>query len=364
MPTPALFTPFTLEGVTLKNRIAVSPMCQYMAEAGVPNVWHTAHLAGLARGGAGLVVVEATAVSPEGRITPYCTGLWNDSQAAAFAPIVASIKAAGAVAGIQLAHAGRKGSANRPWEGDNHLAPDDARGWQTLAPSALAFGANLPRVPHAMTLADIARVKADFVAAAIRARAVGFEWLVLHFAHGYLAQSFLSPQANHRTDAYGGDVAGRSRFMLETLAAVREVWPAHLPLTVRLGVLAFDGRDAEMLAESVALLQAMKKIGLDFVDVSIDFSTPASKPPWAPGFMIPYAAGIRQASGLPTATSWLIRTAPQANAAIAEGQLDVVMLGRAFLENPHWPYAAAKQLGLENPAALMPPPYAHWISRP
>ena len=239
----ALFQPYTLKNVTLRNRIAVPPMCQYMAVDGVANDWHLSHYAGMARGGAGLVIVEATAVAPEGRITPGCTGIWNDDLAQAFVPVVKAIKAAGSVPGIQIAHAGRKASANRPWEGDDHIAEGDARGWQTIAPSAIAFGGGLGKVPRAMDLDDIARVKQNFVDAAVRAREVGFEWLELHFAHGYLAQSFFSAHSNQRDDMYGGSVENRSRFLLETLKAVREVWPEHLPLTIRFGVLEFDGRD-------------------------------------------------------------------------------------------------------------------------
>ncbi|MET3789722.1 hypothetical protein [Methylobacterium radiotolerans] len=217
----ALFTPYTLKDVALRNRIAVPPMCQYSANDGFINDWHLAHYSGIARGGAGLVIVEATAISPEGRITPGCTGLWQDEQVEGLARVAAAIKAAGSVPGIQIAHAGRKASANRPWEGDNHISDGDPRGWNTLSPSALAFGANLPKVPGTMTLQDIGRIKADFVAAAVRACDAGYEWLELHFAHGYLAQSFFSVRANERTDVYGGDAAGRGRFLRETLAAVR-----------------------------------------------------------------------------------------------------------------------------------------------
>ncbi|HEX8406846.1 MAG TPA: NADH:flavin oxidoreductase/NADH oxidase, partial [Duganella sp.] len=239
----ALFQPYTLKDVTLRNRIAVPPMCQYSAVDGVPNDWHLSHYASIARGGAGLVIVEATAVAPEGRITPGCTGLWNDEQTQAFVPIARAIKAAGSVPGIQIAHAGRKASANKPWEGDDHIAEGDARGWQTIAPSAIAFGANLPKTPRAMTLDDIARVRQNFVDTARRALEAGFEWLELHFAHGYLAQSFFSAHSNQRDDIYGGSVENRARFLLETLKAVREVWPEHLPLTVRFGVIEYDGRD-------------------------------------------------------------------------------------------------------------------------
>src|SRR6195952_4709127 len=213
----ALFQPYKLKDISLRNRIAIPPMCQYTAVDGLINDWHRVHLAGLARGGAGLVIVEATAVSPEGRITPGCAGIWNDEQAQPFAPVVASIKAAGAVPGIQIAHAGRKASANRPWEGDDHIAENDPRGWPTIGPSAIAFGGGLPRVPKAMTVEDIARVRRDFVAAAERARDAGFEWLELHFAHGYLGQSFFSVHANHREDQYGGTAENRGRFLLAPL---------------------------------------------------------------------------------------------------------------------------------------------------
>lgn len=270
----ALFTPFTLKDVTLRNRIAVPPMCQYSAEDGFTNGWHQMHYPSLARGGAGLVIVEATAVSPEGRITHGCTGLWNEAQAEGMARIAASIKAAGAVPGIQIGHAGRKASANRPWEGDDHIAEGDVRAWQPIAPSAIAFGGVLPRVPQAMTLDDIARIKADFAAAARRAREAGFEWLELHFAHGYLAQSFFSAYSNRRNDPYGGSFGNRARFLLETLAAVREVWPENLPLTARFGVIEYDGKDEETLVESIELVKLMRAGGLDLLNVSINFVIP------------------------------------------------------------------------------------------
>ncbi len=360
---PTLFDPFTLKGVTLRNRIAVSPMCQYSAEDGLVNDWHRVHLAGLARGGSGLVVVEASAVSPEGRITPGDLGLWNDAQAAALAPVVAQIKAAGAVAGVQLAHAGRKASANLPWEGDDHIPAGDPRGWETLAPSALAHGGTLGKVPRAMTTDDIARVQQDFVAAAKRARDAGFDWLVLHFAHGYLAQSFLSVHANRREDAYGGSFENRSRFLVETLAAVRRVWPEDRPLSLRLGVIEFDGRDEETLAESIELARRFKADGLDFIDVSIGFSTPAAKIPWGPAFLAPIAARLRKEAGLPASTSWYISEPEQANGLIRDDLLDLVVLGRPLLADPHWPYAAAKALGLDKAAWTLPTPYAHWLER-
>ena len=360
---PNLFDPFSLKGVTLKNRIAVSPMCQYMAEDGVANEWHRPHYTSLARGGAGLVIVEASAVSPEGRITPADLGIWNDKQAEALAPIVREIKAAGSVPGIQIGHAGRKASANRPWEGDDHIAEGDARGWQTIAPSAIAFGGGLPKVPQAMSTADIERVRADFVAAAERARDAGFEWLVLHFAHGYLGQSFFSAHSNQRQDGYGGSAENRGRFLLETLRAVRKVWPEDRPLTARFGVLEFDGRDEETLAESIDLVRGFKADGLDFIDVSIGFSTPEAKIPWGANFMAKIAERVKRETGLPNATSWYISDPVEADRLVASGQLDLVMLGRPLLANPHWPYAAAVKLGVEKPAWTLPAPYAHWLSR-
>ena len=359
----ALFQPFELKDVRLRNRIAVPPMCQYMAEEGVVNDWHLSHYTSLARGGAGLVIVEATAVSPEGRITPNCTGLWNDEQAQAMQPIVDNIKAAGAVAGIQIGHAGRKASANRPWDGDDHIAEEDVRGWETLSPSPIAFGANLPRQPKEMTLEDIKRVQNDFVAAAERARDLGFEWLELHFAHGYLGQSFFSPHANQRTDEYGGSFENRARFLVETVRAVKAVWPDNFPLTARFGVIEFDGNDEEQLQESIRLTELLKAEGLDFLNVSISFSTPHANIPWGPGFMAPIAERIRNAADIPVASAWGMDLPQLAEHTVAQGQLDLVMVGRAHLSNPHWPYDTAKALRVEKPSWVLPAPYAHWLER-
>ncbi|EXJ12418.1 NADH:flavin oxidoreductase/NADH oxidase [Nitrincola nitratireducens] len=358
-----LFTPFTLKSITLRNRIAVPPMCQYSAEDGFTNEWHLSHYTSLARGGAGLVIVEATAVSPEGRISPACTGLWSDEHKTGMAAIAQGIKAAGAVPGIQIAHAGRKASANRPWEGDDHIAEDDPRGWQTLAPSAIAFGANLPKQPQKMSIEDIQRVKADFVASARRALEAGFEWLELHFAHGYLAQSFFSAHSNLRTDVYGGDLIGRSRFLLETLQAVREVWPEHLPLTARFGVIEFDGRDEETLKDAITLAKQMKEIGLDLLSVSVGFTVPDTNIPWGPAFLAPIAERVQRESGLPVASSWGIDTPELAERAIANQQMALVMIGRAHLANPHWSFKAAKALNVKDPAWVLPTPYAHWLAR-
>jgi 2,4-dienoyl-CoA reductase-like NADH-dependent reductase (Old Yellow Enzyme family) len=361
--TPKLFTPLSLNGIILRNRIAVSPMCQYQAVDGLPTDWHPTHYESRARGGAGLVVVEATAVSPEGRITPGCLGLWSEAHATALKPIVDGIKSAGAVPGIQIGHAGRKASANVPWEGDDHIPAGDPRGWDTIAPSAVAYGDALPRVPREMTKADIARVQEDFVAAAKRAHEVGFEFLMLHFAHGYLAQNFLSPWSNHRNDEYGGSAENRARFLVETLEAVRAAWPAHLPLAARLGVIEFDDRDEETLAESITLAKRFKELGLDFLDVSMSFSTPTAKIPWGPGQLRGISKRILHETGLPGSTSWNINTPTLAEELLQEGAADVVMLARPMLANPHWPFAAARELGVPNATALLPVSYAHWLSR-
>ena len=359
----AIFQPYTLKGITLRNRIAVPPMCQYMAVDGQANDWHLSHYAGMARGGTGLVIVEATAVAPEGRITPGCTGIWNDDLAQAFVPVVKAIKAAGSVPGIQIAHAGRKASANRPWEGDDHIPEGDARGWQTIAPSAIAFGGGLPKMPRAMDLDDIARVKQNFVDAAVRAREVGFEWLELHFAHGYLAQSFFSAHSNQRDDIYGGSLENRSRFLLETLKAVREVWPEHLPLTIRFGVLEFDGRDEQTLLESIGLVRQFKDAGMDMISVSMGFTIPDVSIPWGPAFMGPIAERVRREAGVPVSSAWGFGTPAIAERVVKDEQLDVVMVGKAHLANPHWAYFAAKELGVERASWTLPAPYAHWLER-
>lgn len=360
-----LFDSYTLKGVTLRNRIQVPPMCQYMAEDGVANDWHKVHYSSIARGGAGLVVVEATAASPEGRITWGDLGLWNDAQRDALKEVVAGIKAGGAVPGIQIAHAGRKASANRPWEGDNHIALGEPHSWETIAPSAIAFGKDLPRVPRAMTIDDIKRVQNDTVRAAERARDAGFEWLQLHFAHGYLAQQFFSPFSNQRTDEYGGSAENRARYMLETFRAVRKVWPADRVLAVRLSVIEFAGDDDAMQREAIDLLKKMKAEGLDFVDVSVGFNTPTAQIPWGENFMVPVSRKVLDATGLPGSTSWyLSHDAKKAEAVMQEGQMDLYSLARIFLNDPHWPYHAALELGIEKAAwKTLPPPYAHWINR-
>jgi len=358
-----LFSPYQLKGVTLKNRIAIPPMCQYMADNGLANDWHKVHYASLARGGSALVIVEATAVAPEGRITPHCLGIWNDEQAEQLREIASAIKAAGAIPGIQIAHAGRKASANIPWEGDDHIPADNPDAWPTIAPSALAFGGDLARVPSEMTIADIKRVQNDFVLAAERARDAGFEWLELHLAHGYMGQSFFSPHSNQRTDEYGGSYENRARFSNEMIAAVREVWPEHLPLTARFGVLEYDNNDEETLNESIRLVNEWKQIGLDMLSVSVGFTIPETNIPWGPAFLAPVAERVRNETQLPVSSAWGFGAPKIADQAVRNEQLDLVMIGRAHLENPNWSYQAAKELGMEKPAWVLPPPYAHWLSR-
>lgn len=359
-----LFTPYTLKSITLKNRIALPPMCQYMAKDGVPNDWHHVHYSAIAKSGIGLVIVEATGVAPEGRITPNCLGLWNEEQKNEHAKLVKAIKDAGSVPGIQIAHAGRKAAANIPWEGDNHMDENDPRAWQPIGPSAIAFGGGiLPRVPTEMTIDDIQRVKNDFVSAAKRALEAGYEWLELHFAHGYLAQSFFSTYANKRDDEYGGDAKGRGKFLLETMRAVREVWPEHLPFTMRFGVLEFDGRDEETLLESIDLVKQFKNSGLDFISVSMGFNTPDAKIPWGPSFMAPITKKVRDEVGIPVASAWGFGKPDLANNAVLNEELDVVMVGRAYLANPQWTYEAAKELKIDKPDWVLPAPYAHWLER-
>ena len=356
----SLFDPFRLKDAVLRNRIAVSPMCQYSSDNGFPNDWHLVHLGSRAVGGAGLVVVEATAVSPDGRISPADTGLYLDDHVEPFARINRFLKQHGALPGIQLAHAGRKASANTPWEGNDHIATDDG-GWQTLAPSAIPFGAHLPKVPHAMTDRDIAAVQEAFIAAARRALEAGFEWLELHFAHGYLAHEFYSPLANHRTDRYGGSFENRIRFPLETLEAVRDVWPERLPLTARLSVTDWiDG--GVTLEESVELTRRFKAAGLDLLDVSHGMITPdVSHIPWGPGFLIPAAEQIRREAEIPTAVGWMITDAEHAQQAVRDEQTDLVMLAREMLRDPYWPYHAAVELGDAAASELLPVQYARAV---
>lgn len=357
-----LFEKFQVKDVVVKNRIGVSPMCQYSSEDGFPNDWHFVHLGSRAVGGAGLVMVEATAVSPEGRISPADSGIYHDAHVEPFSKISRFLKAHGAVAGIQIAHAGRKASANKPWEGDNHIETGKG-GWDTVAPSALPFGGNLNKVPHALTVEQIAHVREQFVTAAKRALAAGFDWLELHFAHGYLAHEFYSPLANQRTDQYGGSFENRIRFLMETFTAVRQVWPERLPLTARLSVTDWlEG--GVTIEESIELTKRLKAAGLDLLDVSQGFVTPdISQIPWGPGFMIPLAGRIRKETGIATAAGWMITDPQQAEEAVRDGHADMVLLAREMLRDPYWPYHAAVKLGVENAWETLPVQYARAVRR-
>lgn len=358
----SLFHDFRLKDVVLRNRIAVSPMCQYSSENGFPNEWHLVHLGSRAVGGAGLVIVEATAVTPEGRISPGDSGIYLDDHVAAFARISRFLKQHGSVPGIQLAHAGRKASASRPWEGNKHLQTAQG-GWDIIAPSAEAFGGHLTKVPREMSLGDIAAIQDAFVAAARRALAAGFEWLELHYAHGYLAHEFYSPLSNHRTDNYGGSFENRIRFLLEMFTAVRKVWPERFPLTVRLSVTDWI-EGGVSVEESIELVRRLKSAGLDLLDVSHGSVTPdISKIPWGPGFMVPIASRIRNETAIPTAVGWQITEPQQAEQVIRDQHADLVLLAREMLRDPYWPYHAALQLGDEKGSDLLPIQYARAVKK-
>ena len=340
---PHLFEPLGIKSIALRNRIGVSPMCQYSSEDGMATDWHLVHLGSRAVGGAALVIAEATAVSPEGRITPWDAGLWAEKHVEPLARINRFVKQHGAVPGIQLAHAGRKASAARPWEGGAHL-DDHAGGWQTIAPSALAFGGELPKVPLAMTEADIERVKKGFVDAAARALTAGYEWLELHSAHGYLSHEFLSPLSNQRTDRYGGAFENRIRFLIETTRAVRGVWPDKYPLAVRLSCTDWvpGGWDIE---QSVELARKLKAEGVDLVDCSSGGTVPDAKIPVAPCFQVPFAERIRREAGIATAAVGFITKPAEADEIVRNGKADLVLLARELLRDPYWPTRAARILG-------------------
>jgi 2,4-dienoyl-CoA reductase-like NADH-dependent reductase (Old Yellow Enzyme family) len=340
----SLFDPFTLRGITLRNRIGVSPMCQYSSVDGFANDWHLVHLGSRAVGGAGLVLAEATAVTPEGRISPHDLGLWRDEHVEMLARITRFVREQGAVAGVQLAHAGRKASVAAPWSGGAPLAPDDG-GWSPiLAPSAVPFGSRSP-VPEALDAAGIRRLVAAFRDAARRARDAGFQVIELHAAHGYLLHEFLSPLANQRTDQYGGSFRNRARFTLEVTDAVRSVWPESLPLFVRLSGTDWveDGWDVEQSAELARLLG---EHGVDLIDCSSGGIVPGVKIPVGPGYQVSLAERIRAVSGLPTAAVGLITSAPQADAVLGAGSADMVLLARKLLRDPYWPLHAARELGV------------------
>jgi 2,4-dienoyl-CoA reductase-like NADH-dependent reductase (Old Yellow Enzyme family) len=336
-----LFEPLTLRGTTFRNRVWVAAMCQYSSTDGLPDDWHLVHLGGLARGGAGLVLTEATAVTPEGRISSWDAGIWNDDQVAAYQRITAFIRSQGAVPGIQLAHAGRKASTQRPWDRGGSVAVEDG-GWETLAPSAVAFDQYV--TPREMKVSDIDAAVRAFADAATRADAAGFEVVELHAAHGYLLHEFLSPLSNQRSDSYGGDFTGRTRFVLEVTEAVRDAWPADKPLFVRFS--ATDWVDGGWTPEeTVELSKLVGVLGVDLVDVSSGGLDPRQQVPVGPGYQVPLARQVRDGSGLPVAAVGLITEPLQAEQVLADGSADAVLLARALLRDPHWPLRAAAELG-------------------
>jgi 2,4-dienoyl-CoA reductase-like NADH-dependent reductase (Old Yellow Enzyme family) len=340
-----LFSRFTLRDVTFRNRVFVSPMCQYSCVDGVANAWHLVHLGSRAAGGAALVMVEASGVSPEGRISPYDMGLWSQAQRDALRPITQFIKEQGAVPGIQLAHAGRKASTDAPWINQGGPLLPAAGGWEPLAPSAIPFSPAHP-VPRAMTRDDIALVVRQFREAADRALSAGFEVVEIHMAHGYLLHEFLSPLSNRRNDEYGGSLENRLRFPLAVAEAVRAVWPARLPLFVRISASdwAPGGWDLE---QSIELARRLKAAGVDLIDCSSGGLVPAAQIPASPGYQVPFAAAIRERAGIATGAVGLITEAHQAEQIVATGQADVVLMAREFLRNPYWPLHAARQLGVD-----------------
>ncbi|MFN8061048.1 MAG: NADH:flavin oxidoreductase/NADH oxidase [Vicinamibacterales bacterium] len=339
---PHLFDPLTLRGTTFAHRIFVSPMCQYSALDGLPNDWHFAHLAARAVGGAALVLTEATAVAPDGRISPEDTGLWNDAQTDAFARIVGFLRAQGSHVGVQLAHAGRKASTVRPWEGTGTIPLTDG-GWKPVAPSPIAFAGDYA-VPRALSHGEIEDCVRAFRASAIRAREAGFSVVEIHAAHGYLLHEFLSPLSNQRDDEYGGSFENRTRMVRDVVAAVRDVWPDHLPLFVRISATdwAEGGWDLE---QSIALAKRFAQLGVDLVDASSGGLVSTARVPVGPGYQTGFAAAIRQLASIPTGAVGLITSPLQADHIVRSGQADCVFLARELLRDPYWPLAAARELG-------------------
>lgn len=346
-----LFDPLTIKSVTLRNRIGMSPMCMYSSEDGHATDWHFVHMVTRAIGGAGLLIAEATAVLPEGRITPGDAGLWQDSQIAPLKRITDEVKKYGAVPGIQLAHAGRKASTARPWDGGASLT-DESGAWHTFAPSALAFGGNLVHTPREMTHDDIARVTQAFRDAAARAVQAGYEWLEIHAAHGYLLHEFLSPLSNERRDEYGGSFENRCRMLFEVIAAVQETWPKDKPLTVRISATDWvaNGWTSQ---DSIALAHHLKAAGIDLIDCSTGGNTPDAKIPVGAGYQLPFADSIKRETGIMTAAVGMITEAMQADQIIRNNQADIVLLGRELLRNPYWPMHAAKAVHKKD--AIQPP---------
>jgi 2,4-dienoyl-CoA reductase-like NADH-dependent reductase (Old Yellow Enzyme family) len=340
-----LFDPLTLRSITLRNRIGVSPMCQYSSEDGFASDWHLVHLGSRAVGGAALVTTEATAVEARGRISPQDLGLWKDEQIEALARVTRFVRAQGAVPGIQLAHAGRKGSTLRPWEGTGAI--DVARGgWTPVAPSAEPFSAAYP-MPEALSEAGIAEVVSSFAKAAVRALAAGFQVVEIHAAHGYLIHEFLSPVSNRRIDQWGGSFENRVRFLLKVVEAVRGVWPDALPVLVRISATDWLGGEGWELGESVALARLLRAEGVDLIDCSSGGIAPQVKIEAGPGYQTPFAARVRAEAEIATAAIGMITSAAQAEHILRTGQADLVFLARELLRDPYWPLHAAKELGVK-----------------
>ncbi|MEU1880729.1 NADH:flavin oxidoreductase/NADH oxidase [Streptosporangium sp. NPDC020072] len=350
---PMLFDPITLRSLTIPNRVWMAPMCQYSAatdgpEAGVPHDWHLSHLAARAVGGAGLILTEATAVSPEGRITPADLGLWNERQERAFTRVTRFLQEHGTVPGIQLAHAGRKASTDRPWRGGGPVGIADG-GWQPVAPSPIPFAENHP-VPRELTVEEIRRVVDDFAQAARRALRAGFQVVEVHGAHGYLIGEFLSPHSNRRTDAYGGSFGNRIRLALEVVEAVRAVWPEELPVFFRVSATDWltenpeDEREGWTVEETVLLAGELLSRGVDLLDVSSGGNAPHARVLTGPGYQVPFAARVRAETGMPVAAVGLITEPRQAEEILTSGRADAVLLGRELLRDPHWPHRAAREL--------------------
>jgi len=337
-----LFSPLTLRSLTLRNRVLVSPMCQYSSVDGFANDWHLVHLGARAVGGAAVVFTEAAAVEARGRISPQDLGLYRDDHIEMLARINQFIESEGALPGIQLAHAGRKASTARPWEGGKPVAPERG-GWTPVAPSALPFDDGHP-VPAALDVDEVADVVAAFRAATVRAREAGYRLIELHAAHGYLLHEFLSPLSNHRTDAYGGSFENRARLLVEVVSAVRDVWPAALPLFVRLSATdwAEGGWD---VTQSVALARLLAPLGVDLFDCSSGGLVPRMKIPVGPSFQVSFAAQLKREAGVATGAVGMITEAAQANAIVTAGEADVVLLARQLLRDPYWTLHAAKTLG-------------------
>jgi 2,4-dienoyl-CoA reductase-like NADH-dependent reductase (Old Yellow Enzyme family) len=341
-----LFSPLMLRSVTFKNRIFVSPMCQYSAMDGLPNDWHFVHLGSRAVGGAGLILVEATAVRPEGRISPNDLGLWDDAQIPGLERLAAFMSAQGTVPGIQLAHAGRKAGTAAPWKGHHPLSPQEG-GWETVAPSPLPFAPNYS-TPHALSAPEIDQIVKSFALAAERAQRAGFRVVEIHMAHGYLLHQFLSPLSNHRQDGLGGDLEGRMQVPLRVAQAVRQAWPDAWPMFVRISATDWveGGWD---LAQSVVLARRLREMGVDLLDCSSGGLVPTAKVPTAAGYQVSFSSVIRQEAGMATGAVGLITDAHQAEQTLVVGEADAIILGRALLRDPYWPLRAAKELGVDIP---------------